>query len=73
MVRPRSDAGFVERLVLFLGASGLAGVLAAGLFLPAAGGLGVLARNTTESFQDLPSELQAPPLPQQSRILAADG
>jgi membrane peptidoglycan carboxypeptidase len=49
------------------------GLLAAGLAIPfaAVGGLG--ARAVAESMDQLPSELQAEPLPQRTRVLAADG
>jgi membrane peptidoglycan carboxypeptidase len=49
------------------------GVLAAALVMPVVGGLGLLAKSGSDSFSLLPSELRAPPLPQPSRILAADG
>lgn len=57
---------------LFL-VSTLAGVLVAAVALPAVGGAGVTARNAANEFQNLPSELETPPLPQRSHILAADG
>jgi membrane peptidoglycan carboxypeptidase len=72
-LRPTADQGFVIRLVLFLGLSGLSGVLFAGLLLPLASGVGLVARDTSDYFQDLPADLETPPLPQRSRILAADG
>jgi len=49
------------------------GVLLAGVALPVLGVAGVLARASAESFDSLPSELEAPPLSQRTRILAADG
>ncbi len=55
-----------------LAVSGLAGVLAAGLALPLVGGAGLLARDSVQSFDDLPMELQRAPLPQRSVIYAAD-
>ena len=72
-LRPLPDGGFVTRLVLFLGVSVLAGVLVAGLTLPVVGGLGLAARDSAEGFESLPAELEIPPLPERSRILAADG
>jgi len=69
----RPDAGFVTRLVLFLGISVLCGLLVAGLVLPVVGGLGLAARDSAEGFEDLPAELEIPPLAQRSRILASDG
>jgi membrane peptidoglycan carboxypeptidase len=63
----------VTRLILFLGVSALSGLLVAGLALPVVGGLGVTARDSAEGFYSLPAELEIPPLPQRSSILAADG
>jgi membrane peptidoglycan carboxypeptidase len=59
--------------MLFLGLSVLSGVLLAATILPLAGGMGMVARNTSDHFQDLPEDVVIPPLPQRSRILAADG
>jgi membrane peptidoglycan carboxypeptidase len=72
-LRPTSDSGFVSRLVLFLGVSVLSGVLIAGLVLPIIGSAGLVARKSADGFEDLPGELQIPPLPERSRILASDG
>jgi membrane peptidoglycan carboxypeptidase len=41
--------------------------------LPFVGGVGVATRTAIESYEALPTQLTAPPLPQRSRILAADG
>ncbi len=67
------DGGFVTRLALFLGVSVLTGALVAGLALPLVGGVGLVARDSADGFESLPAELQIPPLPQRSRILASDG
>ena len=50
-----------------------AGLLVAGLTLPLVGGLGLAARDSADGFDSLPAELEIPPLPERSRILAADG
>jgi membrane peptidoglycan carboxypeptidase len=71
--RPRDDAGFVSRLVLFVMISGLCGLLVAGITLPVLGGVGLIARDSANGFESLPAELEIPPLPERSRILAADG
>jgi len=71
--RPARESGFLTRVTLFLGCSVLAGLLVAGLTLPLVGGLGLAARDSSEGFYSLPGELEIPPLPQRSRILAADG
>jgi membrane peptidoglycan carboxypeptidase len=72
-LRPSPDSGFVSRLALFVGVSVLSGVLLAGLSLPLFGSIGVSVRAGAEGFESLPAELETPPLPQRSRILAADG
>jgi len=71
--RPSRASGFLTRALLFLVCSVLAGPLVAGLSLPVVGGLGLAARDSSEGFYSLPGELEIPPLPQRSRILAADG
>ncbi|MDP9399037.1 MAG: penicillin-binding protein [Actinomycetota bacterium] len=68
----RARAG-AARLLLLVGISALAGVLVAGLALPLAGGAGLVARGSVESFDSLPATFTAPPLAQNSRVLAADG
>ncbi|MSV42922.1 MAG: glycosyl transferase family 51 [Actinobacteria bacterium] len=61
------------KLVLFVIVSAVAGGLVALGALPFVGGVGVAARTAIESYESLPSQLTTPPLPQRSRILAADG
>ncbi len=73
--RPSSAPGYslpgsIGQLLL---AAAVAGLLVAGLLLPAVGALGLVAKNGADSFENLPSELSVSPLPQVSRILAADG
>jgi len=68
---PSEGAG--TRALLFLVLSALAGVLVAGVALPAIGLVGLTAKRGAESFQALPAELKVPPLKQRSRLLAADG
>src|SRR3954453_15618292 len=60
----------VTRLLVF---SAVAGLVLAGVLLPVIGGAGVFARNATVSFNNLPADLKAPPPPERSRLLAADG
>ncbi|MEU6173922.1 transglycosylase domain-containing protein [Streptantibioticus parmotrematis] len=57
----------------FLGVSVLAGVVMAGIALPATGALGLTAKGTAQQFNDLPGELKRPPLSQASHILDANG
>ncbi|HEX3705971.1 MAG TPA: penicillin-binding protein [Mycobacteriales bacterium] len=69
MRRPSIPQGF-----LLLGAVGLvAGVIVAITLLPIVGGIGLAARSLTNSFDRLPADLTAPPLPQVSRVVAANG
>ena len=62
-LRPRDDAGFVSRLVLFVLVSMLCGLLVAGITLPILGGVGLVARDSANGFESLPAELEIPPLP----------
>jgi membrane peptidoglycan carboxypeptidase len=59
---------------VLLGAVGLvAGVIMAIALLPIVGGIGLAARSLTNSFDRLPADLTAKPLPQVSRVVAANG
>ncbi|HEU5035272.1 MAG TPA: transglycosylase domain-containing protein [Mycobacteriales bacterium] len=51
----------------------VAGLTLAGMALPFVGGVGWFAGAATDSFNDLPSKLDAPPPQQRSQLLAADG
>jgi membrane peptidoglycan carboxypeptidase len=62
-----------RRVVTLLALCAVCGLLVAGLAFPLVGSLGIVARAGAESFDALPDELVEPPLPQSSRILAADG
>ena len=64
---------FLHRAALVVVISVVAGVLTAGALFPFVGGLGLAARAGAESFLQLPAQLRDGPLPQRSRILAADG
>lgn len=57
----------------FLAIAVLMGVIGAGLFIPVVGAAGTVAREGVGLFEELPGDLEANPLAQQSRILAADG
>ncbi len=64
----------VLRLLLgFVVLSTVAGLLMAGLAIPAVGATGQVAKGGVDFFNDLPSEFTVSPLAQQSRILDADG
>ncbi len=69
----RDDAGLVHQLLLLVLVSGLAGVLVAGLLLPFVGAAGLVARSGAQRFEEMPKDLETPPLPERSRILDADG
>ncbi|SEO88772.1 transglycosylase domain-containing protein [Actinacidiphila rubida] len=75
MAHKRSGGGLTsaQQAAKFLGVSVLAGVVLAGIALPAAGALGLTAKGTASGFADLPGELKAPPLSQASKILDANG
>ncbi|NHC44395.1 transglycosylase domain-containing protein [Motilibacter aurantiacus] len=62
-----------RRVLVFVVLSAVAGLLVGGLVLPVAGGVGLLARASSEQFQDLPSDFEETPLPQTTRMLTADG
>ncbi|MET8698760.1 transglycosylase domain-containing protein [Kitasatospora sp. NPDC058032] len=74
--RPRrreTPLGLLGHGVKFLGYSTLAGVLLAGIALPAAGALGLGMKGTVEEFDTIPDDLKAPPLTQASWIFDAKG
>ncbi len=70
---PAPDSGFLQRITAFLGASVLAGVLAAVLVLPAAGGLALTTSTAATGLRDLPGDLDALSLSQRSEVRDADG
>ncbi len=61
------------RIALFVLASVFAGVLAAGIALPAIGAAGLSAKQAAQTFEALPGQLQTPAMDQRTRILAANG
>ncbi|KRE60827.1 transglycosylase domain-containing protein [Nostocoides sp. Soil756] len=64
----------VLRLLLgFVVLSTVAGLLVAGLAVPAIGATGQAAKSGVDFFNDLPSDFEASPLAQQSKILDAQG
>ncbi|GAB3594365.1 transglycosylase domain-containing protein [Angustibacter peucedani] len=66
-------AGILTLLAALVGTSVVAGLIGAGLFMPAVGAAGATARTGVDLFDALPAELEQSPLAQQSRILDADG
>ncbi|MBD0674432.1 transglycosylase domain-containing protein [Streptomyces sp. CBMA156] len=74
--RPRRRAtplGFLGHAATFLGASVLGGVLLAGVILPAAGAVGLGAKNGAEGFESIPDDFKTPPLTQATQIFDAKG
>lgn len=57
----------------FVGISTIAGVLLAGLVLPLVGASGLVVKASSDHFEDLPGDFQAPSLPQRTSIVGADG
>ncbi|MDG9717365.1 transglycosylase domain-containing protein [Streptomyces sp. DH24] len=75
MPKKRSGGGLspTQQAAKFLGVSVLAGAVMAGIALPAVGALGLAAKGTVESFDELPANMKTPPLSQRTTILDADG
>ncbi|MFD7876569.1 transglycosylase domain-containing protein [Streptomyces sp. NPDC059766] len=75
MPKKRSGGGLsaTQQAAKFLGVSVLAGAVLAGIALPAFGVLGLAAKGSVESFDELPANLKTPPLSQRTAILDADG
>ncbi|HMA47158.1 MAG TPA: biosynthetic peptidoglycan transglycosylase, partial [Frankiaceae bacterium] len=71
--RPLSAAAVLRCLLVITGVTVIAGLLVAGLLLPPVAGIGLVGKASADHFLALPTELVEPPLPQDSRILAADG
>jgi membrane peptidoglycan carboxypeptidase len=63
----------MQSLALLVAVSVVAGILMAGMLLPFVGGVGLAARSATNDFANLPTDLKRKPLPQVSRVVAADG
>ena len=70
---PGGAAGTAGRVALLGVASILCGFLAAGVALPFVAGLGQAAVSASQNFENLPSALKAPLLPQQTVLLTSDG
>ncbi|WP_371555843.1 transglycosylase domain-containing protein [Streptomyces longwoodensis] len=75
MPKKRSGGGLstTQQAAKFLGVSVLAGAVLAGIALPAVGALGLVAKGSVESFDELPANLKTPPLSQRTSILDANG
>ncbi|WP_109003330.1 transglycosylase domain-containing protein [Streptomyces rishiriensis] len=75
MPKKRSGGGLspTQQAAKFLGVSVLAGAVLAGIALPAFGALGLVAKGSVESFDELPVNLKSPPLSQRTTILDSEG
>ncbi|MFI6528766.1 transglycosylase domain-containing protein [Streptomyces uncialis] len=75
MPNKRSGGGLspTQQAAKFLGVSVLAGVVLAGIALPAAGALGLAAKGSVEGFDEIPANLKRPPLSQRTTILDSAG
>ncbi|MSY41786.1 MAG: hypothetical protein F2646_06565, partial [Actinobacteria bacterium] len=65
--------GSLARVGAILAVAVVAGLVLGLMALPFVGGAGVAARNVVQSFESLPDSIVTPPLPERTRILAADG
>ncbi|MGA9746091.1 MAG: transglycosylase domain-containing protein [Nocardioides sp.] len=63
----------ISHLGVMVAVAGVMGILVAGLAIPFAGVAGLGARDVSRSMDKLPADLAAEPLPQRTRLLAADG
>ncbi|MFD4529959.1 transglycosylase domain-containing protein [Streptomyces sp. NPDC058470] len=75
MPKKRSGGGLspFQQATKFLGVSVLAGAVMAGIALPAAGALGLAAKGSVQSFDEIPDELKSPQLSQRTTILDSEG
>ncbi|MGW7293092.1 transglycosylase domain-containing protein [Streptomyces xiamenensis] len=71
--RPGGGLSTTQQMAKFLGVSVLSGAVLAGLALPAVGALGLAAKGTVQTFDEIPSELTRPPLSQSTMILDVEG
>ncbi|MFC8452018.1 transglycosylase domain-containing protein [Kitasatospora sp. NPDC057223] len=71
--RPRTPLQLVGYGATFIGVSVLSGVLLAGMALPAVGALGLTAKTTADSFDNIPDDFKTPLLSQASMIYDAKG
>ncbi len=68
-----NPAQFLSLLLAFVLLAGVAGVLSAGLFMPAVAAVGGTTATGVKIFDQLPGELSLDPPSEQSVMLAADG
>ncbi|TWV52785.1 penicillin-binding protein [Streptomyces misionensis] len=63
----------MQQAAKFLGVSVLAGAVMAGIALPGAGALGLAAKGSVQSFDEIPDNLKSPQLSQRTTILDSRG
>ncbi len=75
MPKKRSGGGLstTQQAAKFLGVSVLAGAVMAGIALPAAGALGLAAKGSVKTFDEIPANLKSPQLSQRTTILDNQG
>ncbi len=71
--QPVGAPAVLIKVGLFFLISAVSGVLVAALALPLAGAAGLATKAAVQQFENLPSLLSTPPLPQQTKIVTADG
>ncbi len=69
----RTLSGILTRIAAMAVMAAVAGALVGLMLVPFAGSVGVLTRDVVRDFESLPDELNTPPLPERSVILASDG
>ncbi|MGB4325781.1 MAG: transglycosylase domain-containing protein [Candidatus Nanopelagicales bacterium] len=68
-----TPGGILARIAAIVGIAAVSGALVGFMVVPFAGSFGVVTRDVVREFESLPDELNTPPLPERSVILAADG
>ncbi len=68
-----TPGGILARIAAIAGIAVISGALVGFMVVPFAGSFGVVTRDVVREFESLPDELNTPPLPERSVILAADG
>ena len=72
-IKRAGGSSTLQQIAKFSGVSVLAGAVMAGLALPAFGTLGLAAKGSVETFDEIPTDLKRPPLSQRTTILDAKG
>lgn len=70
---PSAPPSAASRFGVLMLAAVLAGLLVAGVMLPAMGTVGLVAKESAISFDALPTDLKTPPLAERTTIEASDG